>query len=326
MKSVSVHNFPSESYLSEPVFLDEKYILLCPDIPITEELKQRLLTWGISRIFTDGSPTSGPPQSIAVGEERETPSETPAGILESNIKEKEKREEVQKFFSATSQFLAKIFERYLTKNEIHIGEVSEKIKEIITMVKNNRKHLLRLTDFETDEQNYISSHSVKTAIIALVLADVLKLPHFKQIEVGLAGLFHEIGMLRIPPQLYMTKKQLTPQEKQTINAHTVLGFRILKDLSFPMTVTRAVLEHHERIDGSGYPRGLTGDKIAFYAKILAAACSYVAIVSDRPHREAADGHTGMMELLKNTGKHYDEQIIRLLVYCLSIYPIGTFVL
>jgi HD-GYP domain-containing protein (c-di-GMP phosphodiesterase class II) len=111
-----------------------------------------------------------------------------------------------------------------------------------------------------------------------------------------------------------------------IYAHPIMGYNTLKSCGFPLAVSIPALEHHERENGSGYPRRLTADKISLYSKIIAVACSYDAISSYRPHREARDGYTGMLELLKNEGKQYDDTIIRALVYSLSIYPIGLYVM
>ncbi|MDR2662289.1 MAG: HD-GYP domain-containing protein, partial [Treponema sp.] len=95
---------------------------------------------------------------------------------------------------------------------------------------------------------------------------------------------------------------------------------------FPLVVSLAALEHHERENGSGYPQKLTGDKISLYAKIIAVACSYEALTSTRPHKDAKDGYSGMLDLLKNEGKQYDDTIVKALVFSLSIYPIGLYVL
>ncbi|RKX75124.1 MAG: metal-dependent phosphohydrolase [Spirochaetes bacterium] len=325
MKSVSVSNLPSNSYIDKPVFLDENYILLSPDVPVTEELKNRLMQWGYSRVLTDGIPTEAPPVVAMAEADRSSGDEETTAILNKDVKEHEHWEEAFNTYREMNDFLSKIFERYLEKGEINRGIIFEKIRDLSTFIKDRRKYMLRITDMHTDKHSYIVSQSVKTTIISLVLADVMKLPVFKQIDVGTAALLHEIGMIKIPERIYMSNKPLTPEEKKAIAAHPVLGFRILKEMGFTMPVTRAVLESHERIDGSGYPRGLTGDRISFYSKIIAVASSYVAIVSRRPFREALDGHTGIMDLLKNVGKQFDEQVIKVLVYTLSIYPIGTYV-
>jgi HD-GYP domain-containing protein (c-di-GMP phosphodiesterase class II) len=101
---------------------------------------------------------------------------------------------------------------------------------------------------------------------------------------------------------------------------------MLKSFDFPLATCLGALEHHERENASGYPRRLTGEKISLYSKIIAVACSYEALSSKRPHKEAKDGYTGMLELLKNEGKKYDDTIVRALVLSLSIYPIGLYVL
>lgn len=325
MKEISVQNLPEGYYIDQPVYLDEKYILLSPDIPVTEELKKRLQEWNISKVLSDGTPSEEPPEGPVPAMDAEDTGEGSA-TLESGIEEQKKKDASIQFYHDTCAWLATAFDRYLQKNDLKIDEVADKVKEVIAELKENRKYFLRFSDLKTDTESYLTSQSVKTTFMVLILSEVMKLPLFKQIEIGIAALLHKIGMLRIPPQIYQSGKELTPQERKAITAYPILGFRILKGLGFPMTVCRAVLEHQEKINGTGYPRGIPDEKISYYAKLLAVAGSYVAIVSARPYREASDGHTGIMDLLKNTGNQYDEQIIRILVFTISLYPLGTYVL
>jgi HD-GYP domain len=116
---------------------------------------------------------------------------------------------------------------------------------------------------------------------------------------------------------------LSPQEKKSITAHPVLGYNLLKERLVPLAVCLAALEHHERVNGSGYPRALTGEKISLYSKIIMVACSFDAVTANRPYKQAKDGHSGMVDILKNEGKQYDDLVIRALVVSLSIFPIGT---
>ncbi len=325
MNSVTVHNLPVGSYIDKPVYLDENFILLTPDIPITEEMKQRLTSWGMTKVFTDGTPIESPPE-LTTSQDNGNGQTATAHMFESTEKEKIEWQETLEIYESMCGFLTEVFDRYIKKENFDINQITERVKSFIQSVKQKRKYILRINEMPKENFSYLVTHSVKVAIISLILSDAMKLPPFRQIDIGIAGLLHEAGMLRIPSNLYMNSNVLSPQQKKTIAAHTVLGFRILKTAQFSTPITRAVLEHHERVDGTGYPRSITGDKISFYAKIVAVACSYVAIVSDRPHRGASDGHSGILELLKNTGKKYDEQVIKILVFALSIYPIGTFVL
>ncbi|WP_371922095.1 HD-GYP domain-containing protein [Treponema sp. B152] len=85
------------------------------------------------------------------------------------------------------------------------------------------------------------------------------------------------------------------------------------------------LEHHERENGHGYPRGLTKEKISMYGKIIAVACSYEAATAPRPYKEAQDASSGIVEMIKNTNGQYDETILKALLYSLSFYPVGMYV-
>jgi HD-GYP domain-containing protein (c-di-GMP phosphodiesterase class II) len=133
-------------------------------------------------------------------------------------------------------------------------------------------------------------------------------------------------MIRLPPQIYLNKRPLSPQERKAILTHPILSYNMLKSFGFPLTIGLAALEHHERENGEGYPQKLTGEKISLYAKIIAVACSYEALTSARPHKDAKNGYSGMLDLLKNVGKQYDDTVVRALIYSLSIYPIGLHVL
>jgi HD-GYP domain-containing protein (c-di-GMP phosphodiesterase class II) len=168
-------------------------------------------------------------------------------------------------------------------------------------------------------------HSVKTAVLSLAIADYLKLPPFRQMDLGIAAYLHEVGLLKIPDRLYLTDRALSEKERKALAAHPVLGFRVLKAAGFPAPACVAVLEQNERIDGSGHPRGITGDRISLYGRILAVTSSFNAATSSRPYRSGIDGHAGMMDLLKDAGKRYDEKVCAALVYTLSLYPIGTYV-
>ena len=175
-------------------------------------------------------------------------------------------------------------------------------------------------------EDYLGVHTVRSTIIALIIGHSLKLPNHRLIELGVAALLHESGMLKLPSQIYLSDRPLNEHEQKAILTHPILGYSMLKSFDFPLAICLAALEHHERENGTGYPRRIYGDKISLYSKIIAVACSYEALSSKRPHKEAKDGYTGMLELLKNEGKRYDDTIVRALVVSLSIYPIGLYVL
>jgi HD-GYP domain-containing protein (c-di-GMP phosphodiesterase class II) len=319
MKKVSVGQLQANTYIDAPVFLDEKFILFSPEIPISPQLLERLNKWNYEKVFTNGLPSNVPPTQTGglagAGE----------SVLDQDIKEKEAQKKATYFFQHVAKQMNQIFNDFQTKGEFFPNPVITISKEIMEEIRLNRQALLSIQPPEQDGMLYIVPHAVKTAIFALAIADFFKLPPHKQIDIGTTALLHEIGMLRIPPEIYQHNRKLTEQERKTIIAHPVLSYRILKEAGFPSTVCLGVLEHHEYIDGSGYPRKLAGQNISLYGKIVGVASAYSAATSSRPFREEHDGHTSIMDLAKEMGKRYDERVLRALIFTLSVFPIGTYV-
>jgi HD-GYP domain-containing protein (c-di-GMP phosphodiesterase class II) len=332
MNAIPIKNLAVDTVFDKPVYLDLKYILLAPEVPVTKALLRDLITWEFREVHSDGTQ-----RSIA----QEEPLPEDSGAAESGAAAKEAKDEdlfatagqdkvilrtVTEFYNKFTAYVDQVFTKYVTRNDLNIQEISNRVKELCDFIHENRRFVLRVQDMGASNRNYLVSHSVKSCILSIVLGSYLKFQPHKLIELGVAALLHEIGMVRLPPQLYMTERQLTPQEKKNIFTHPVHGYNILREFSFPLAICLASLEHHERNNGQGYPRNLSGEKISPYSKIIAVACSYDALTSSRPYKAAKDSYSGMVDMLKNEGKQYEEAIIRALVYSLSIYPIGSFVL
>lgn len=321
MQDLLVSQIEAEKFFTQEVFLDEKYILLSPETPISEELLDRLSRWGFERVKTGGSQAEKPSTAAQTA----GATEAPLTLMDQDIKDREAMEEANKEFRSLIEFTEKTFSRYVTAGELPQRAIGDKMKGTIDLIRERRKHILRLTELDTGTKNYIVDHSTKTALLSIAVGMSMKRPPHKLIELGTAALLHEIGMIRLPANIYMTDKPLDPQEKKAITAHTVLGYKILKQFDFPAPICLAVLECREHMDGSGYPRGLPAEKISPYARILAVTSSYAAMISQRPFRPHTDGSTAMMEILKGKGSRYDQAAIRGLIMTLSLYPYGTFV-
>ena len=322
MKRYGLNEIPVGSFFSEPVFLEKQFILAAPEMPITPEMIKALQEWDFSEVYSVGDPM----EDYAAHKADWTEGGELGNV--SVLSDGDQLIRAEEFYAAFNKYVESVFTQAAIKNELDFKSVAERIKSACEIVREDRRFLLRVmkSNLSSPNDNYLASHAVKSTIIAIIIGTYLKLPNHRLIELGVAALLHEIGMIKLPPQIYLSKRPLEPQERKAIFSHPVLSFNLLKTFDFPLTVTLAALEHHERENGSGYPRKITGDRISLYAKIIAVACSYEALSAQRPHKEAKDGYTGMLELLKNEGKQYDDTIVRALVYSLSIYPIGLYVL
>lgn len=320
MKQIPLAVLRENTYFDSPVYLDEKYILLSPDVKTTSELLQRLERWGYTGVYCDGNPVEAPSytQTGKMG--------TAKSILDLDLKEKQRMEAARKLYYSLLNFTVEGFKRFNQTNRLDLEAVTERVKELIEMVKASRDAILRYPEFVYVSHNYIYQHSVNSAILALAVGDMLKLPPHRQIEVGIGALLHDIGMQKIPENIYLTGRPLDPKEWQMVKAHAMLGYRILKGFSVSDAIALTAWEHHERLDGSGYPRSLKGDEITLYSRIIGAVCSYDAITAKRQFRSPQEGHSAQLELLKGRKTLYDENVIRALIYCLSLFPLGTLVL
>ena len=326
-KVISINQLKQGSLYSEPEFLDTGYILLVPETPVPATLINHLSEWGFRTVITTGDVVD-PTASINSKSQSidELIEEVNSGKQESKIIiEQGDYEGLKQLYLQFIDYIDKIFTKYVTRKELNYNDLSDNVKKIMTVVQENRYLLLRIMAEISDSKNYLIYHTVRTTILSLIIGAQFKFQPHKLLELGIAASLHEIGMIRIPPQIYMADRALNINEKKAISAHPILGFNILKEKKVPLAVSLVALEHHERMNGTGYPRSLSGEKISQYSRIVAVACAYDAATSKRPYREGKQQHIGIVEFLKNQDKQFDDTVIKALIFSLSLYPVGTFV-
>ncbi len=335
MNTFNVTELQDGFFFTEDLFLDKKFILLTPGMPITQEFRRALRDWEFLKVFSEGRSTnddlerttiSVTPDAFDDFEEKDKAAKTTEGT-EAPETTAQSLTDVEKTYYEFQAFIADVYTRFVTRKDLQQQIISDKVNELCDFIRENRRLVLRIQPSqETRDKNYLVVHSMRSTVFAIVIGLQLKFPIHKLIELGVACILHEIGMVRLPPQVYMGKKELTPVEKNAIFTHPVISYNILREFSFPLNICLGVLEHHERENGGGYPRKLAKDKISLYAKIIAVACSYEAVTAERPYKEARDAYSGIIDIMKNQGKQYDETVIRALLFSLSLYPIGLYVL
>jgi len=157
--------------------------------------------------------------------------------------------------------------------------------------------------------HYTRGHSDNVTRIALAIAKTMGLPTDLQAKIRIAGLLHDIGKIGIPDRVLKKKSALTEAEWALIRAHPSIGSDILSKAPLLRDIVPMVRAHHERYDGKGYPRALSGDQIPLAARILAVADAYDAMTSDRPYRPAMDAERSLAELQAKAGTQFDPQVV-----------------
>ena len=137
----------------------------------------------------------------------------------------------------------------------------------------------------------------------------MNLPSEQIIELRIGGIIHDIGKIRIPPEILLNLNPLNKVEIEIIRSHPQLGYNSLVEVEFPWPIKQIILQHHERMDGSGYPKGLFGEKIILEAKIIAVADVIEAMVSERPYRPGLGLNKAREEISKNKGVLYEPEVV-----------------
>ena len=155
---------------------------------------------------------------------------------------------------------------------------------------------------------YTSGHQARVADLAAAIAGQMGLPDEQIHGIHLAGVVHDLGKIQAPAEILSKPSRLNEIEYEMIKNHSRAGYEILKNIDFSWPVAQAVLQHHERIDGSGYPQGLKGDEIIFEARILAVADVVEAMYSHRPYRPGLGLEAALSEIQKGRGVRYDPAV------------------
>jgi PAS domain S-box-containing protein len=163
---------------------------------------------------------------------------------------------------------------------------------------------------------YTAGHQRRVSTLSLVIAQEMKLEQEQCEGIRIAGMIHDIGKVSIPSEILNKPGKISALEFSMIRGHAQAGFDILKDLDFPWSIDHMILQHHERVNGSGYPQGLSGKDILLEARIIAVADVVEAMATHRPYRAAVGIDQALGEITKNRGVFYDTEVVDV---CLRIF-------
>ncbi len=168
---------------------------------------------------------------------------------------------------------------------------------------------------------YTAGHQRRVASLACAIAQEMKLPQYYIDNVRTASILHDIGKLQIPTDILTKPGGLTEIERLLVKTHPQAGYEIVKTIPFAQAISTALLQHHERMDGSGYPRGLSGEEILLEARILAVADVVEAMASHRPYRPALGIESALEEIRCGAGTIYDAEVVEA---CLKVFSSNNF--
>jgi putative nucleotidyltransferase with HDIG domain len=156
---------------------------------------------------------------------------------------------------------------------------------------------------------YTAGHQVRVAKLAREIASEIGMSTEQMSTIRTAALLHDIGKIIVPPEILNKPGKLNALERSFVEAHAQASYEILKTIEFEFPIAEIILQHHEKLDGSGYPRGLSGDSILKEARVLAVADVIEAMASHRPYRPALPLKTALEEISSHRGAFYDADVV-----------------
>lgn len=217
------------------------------------------------------------------------------------------------------------FKHIEAEQNIDLRQVREGLHDMAGSLKRNPDALIWLLRLRQVDQ-YSFDHAVDVAVYLLMLGSHIGWRGQRLIELGLAGLLEDVGKSQLPPDLLAKAGELTADEQALVRSHVASSLEILfAHAHLPSEVLVIVSRHHERWDGSGYPRGLSGNQIGIGGEMAGLADSFCAMLKHKPYRNAL-GHQGALEGLYNQrNRQFNPALLEQFVQCVGLYPIGTLV-
>ena len=212
---------------------------------------------------------------------------------------------------------------YANTSSQHFAEAANDISDsLLKAIEENDAIAMDISILKVSDE-YTFRHSVDVAAMGMIVARKAGMSSREIRELGLAGLLHDIGKSKIPPELLNKTGRLSDEEFSIMKKHPFLGYQLLKEKKdIPRSVKLAVLQHHEKISGKGYPFGIKGDQINSYSKIISITDIYDALVTERPYKKAFSQRDAV-EMIMAMTDDLDVSAMRSFLGSVILYPVGS---
>jgi len=237
----------------------------------------------------------------------------------------EEAETVTETYTETRAIVDYVYECARDDKPIDAERPKALIKELVSSVIRNPDALSWLSNLKSKD-SYTADHSMNVCMMALVFGRHLGLSEEPLNELGLGALLHDIGKIRTPQEILNKPGKLTDKELNLMRYHVIMGRDLLmRSPGISDIAVDIAYSHHERQSGAGYPRGVTGDKVSLFSKMVAIVDVFDAITSDRCYHKGLSPIDALQNIYKWRGKHFDPYLAEQFIQCIGTYPVGSIV-
>lgn len=303
MKLAAIDHVEENSKLAKPIYNEEGQALLQTGAFLTKRVLALLKQKGVSYVYI---------------QQAETNDIDAKDTLDPKIR-------AQSIKTIRDNFRAVSKQLWLKKAvdiDLIAGSFSALVSNVLEDIIKQKEAVSLLSDivcFDT----YVFHHSLNVTIYTLSLGKAMGLSKEELHKLGMGALLHDIGKMAVSEHILNKTGSLTPEEFEEMKQHTVAGFEMLrKSHTISLLTAHCAFQHHERINGSGYPRRITGGEIHPFAKMIGIADVFDAVTSHRVYRKAMLPHEGLELLYSGAGTLFDQQMVDTFSRTIAIYPLG----
>ncbi|TCP57682.1 putative nucleotidyltransferase with HDIG domain [Tumebacillus sp. BK434] len=303
MRLASLQNITPETRLAQPLLDEKGLVLLNKGVVLSDSLAKRLLNLGITSVYIEDVRTEDV-------------------VIEEVISQETRQEALQLVFTTLQSVQTSEQHPRQFYQDLNGRNIRRLFDTVLHEMKGKPNLLLSVSNIYTSD-GFLYHHSVNVALMALAIGIEYGLTEKQLLDLGVGTLLHDIGKLRLPQDILNKPGRLTPEEYEIIKQHPMIGYEMLR-LQDDISVVSAhvALQHHERVDGTGYPRGIKGEEMHIFGKITAVADVYEALTANRVYRKGQLPHEALELLLGACGTHFDREIVELFLKTVAIYPTG----
>ncbi|WP_028546148.1 HD-GYP domain-containing protein [Paenibacillus taiwanensis] len=303
MRYVPITACQSGMRLAKKVYNEEGMVLLSENVELSDSFIKRLRDMGVSYVYVEDMHTEG--------------------INAPNILSEETRKEANRTIRGEFKRLmtGSVLRKQSGPSDMN-GAFSRLLDNIIDDISSHEDAMVMLGDIQTADL-YVFKHSLNVCVYTTMFGIHHGYAKEELKMLAMGALLHDIGKTQLDLQILNKPGRLSDYEFSHIKSHAELGFRILKnEPNIPLIVAHCAYQHHERLNGSGYPRGIVSEHIHEYAKWIAIADSFDAMTSHRVYRSAMQPHEALEILYTGSGTLYDQSMLALFRDRIAVYPLG----
>lgn len=287
-------------------------------------LKQR----GILKLQIDSNKSKVKPDSLTTSTPAPVTEQTEQAHQQEQSKNSEKPlaeqlDQANELYQQSQSIQGEFLEKIRTGGRTNLAPINTLSQQIIDSVFEDSAALSLLTMIKNSDQ-YLLEHSINSAILMAIFARHLGLDSKLTEQLSIAGMLMDVGMATLPTNMLTKPKSLTRQEWDLVKSHVDISIELVAQSGGASDVVMDVVtNHHERINGEGYPEGKTAEQISTYARMAAIVDTYDALTSERPHQPSSTASTTFKIMLQDNG--LDQSLVQQLIKCLGVHPVGSLV-